>query len=188
MQRKLISFVVSVLAVGGGLSLQTTPAAAETRPNGSGDREGIADPLGPSSFLSASDPICTLLDLIFPGQEESAAGCLETPSPADCWGQSDYPHHSSHVIPTINGVAWTKCRYNVDALSVEAQLWERRWWGWDRVGTAGSEANSNRSSIKANSAWTCQNNSFRTTGYHQSVERGGVFTASTGSPSITMVC
>jgi hypothetical protein len=53
------------------------------------------------------------------------------PSPSQCRGRADYPHQSSHQKGTLSGEATTYCKLNVPYLLAKAQLWERRWWGYD---------------------------------------------------------
>jgi hypothetical protein len=65
------------------------------------------------------------------------------PSPHLCRGQSNLPHRSTHNPANVNGEARTYCRAGaVSYLWAQAQLWEKRWWGWDKVGTPVSNSTS----------------------------------------------
>lgn len=59
-------------------------------------------------------------------------------SPSGCYQQADHPHRSLH-LGWIAGEVKTQCRNPVPRITQVAQLWESRWWGWDRVGTKGNK-------------------------------------------------
>jgi hypothetical protein len=102
-----------------------------------------------------------------------------------CHGKSDHPHKSSHVPGTINFVARTYCTdgFKASKLYVKAQLWESRWWGWDRIGSGppGEKEETLSSEVRANHADTCRKNWVRGTGYHAMFELSGIYETETES-------
>jgi hypothetical protein len=79
-------------------------------------------PVGASMELAEDQVDLTFFDPIL----ESVAF-----SPAGCRVVADYPHHSSHVPGTINTAGRVVCARQTGPVTVTAQLWENRWWGWD---------------------------------------------------------
>jgi hypothetical protein len=68
------------------------------------------------------------------------------------------------VPGTADGVVTTTCRASIPEISHTAQMWETRWWGWDRIGHKGSVTVFD--SIGASTtAWdVCKKNTVRVTG------------------------
>ncbi len=83
--------------------------------------------------------------------------------PSRCVLQANDPHISSHQPGRINAEARTTCENSVVRMEISAQLWEKRWWGWDRIGTVGhfSAGGVNRGSAFANVP--CRNNQIKMT-------------------------
>jgi hypothetical protein len=96
-----------------------------------------------------------------------AAGTGAAPaavSPSGCTQLADYPHKSTHVPGTMNGVVRTLCRIYVPRISETAQMWESRWWGWDRIGIKGSVSEIDSKGLSTNASDKCRNNTVRVTG------------------------
>lgn len=81
-----------------------------------------------------------------PTQEASAQeapqtfGSVAAPSKCkkcDCEIKAHTPHLSRHADDKgerrVNGEISVKCQRNKPELRVTAELWETRWWGWDRI-------------------------------------------------------
>jgi hypothetical protein len=111
------------------------------------------------------------------------------PSPHLCRGQSNLPHRSTHNPANVNGEARTYCRAGaVSYLWAQAQLWEKRWWGWDKVGTPVSNSTSNRTTVSAFDATACRNNDWRTTGKHVVTDNGHPYSGETASNGNRVTC
>jgi hypothetical protein len=96
----------------------------------------------------------------------AAAGTVapNTTSPSGCIQRADYPHKSKHVPGTADGVVTTTCTQYVPEMAFTAQMWETRWWGWDRIGHKASVARFSVQKLSI-SAWDyCKKNTVRTTG------------------------
>ncbi|MDQ1468422.1 MAG: hypothetical protein QOH10_2837 [Actinomycetota bacterium] len=85
-------------------------------------------------------------------------------SPSGCVQKADYPHASSHYPGRMNGVVRATCNTWVPRISHSAQMWETRWWGWDRIGTKGyvNAYNVKTASTEANDK--CRRSTIRVTG------------------------
>lgn len=58
--------------------------------------------------------------------------------PFGCTLQANYPHVSGHNPGGINAGIVTQCTSGSPLWILQsAQLWETRFWGWDRIGTPG---------------------------------------------------
>jgi hypothetical protein len=106
-------------------------------------------------------------------------------SPAGCVGKSNNPHRtwggSSYII---KGVSQIDCLSYVSSLRTTAQLWRKRWWGYEKVGTKGDNTDpppgTSARQVKASGVfYGCENNTWRLTSDHWSVENGKTYTAST---------
>jgi hypothetical protein len=85
-------------------------------------------------------------------------------SPSGCIQRADYPHKSTHRPGTADGVVTTKCNRHVPEIAQTAQMWETRWWGWDRIGTKGVVSRF-EVAIVSSTAWDwCKKNTVRVTG------------------------
>jgi len=99
-------------------------------------------------------------------------------SPAGCIGKSNNPHKDTYG--RIKGVTQIDCLYSVPKLRTTAQLWRKRWWGYEKVGTKGDNTNYNTWQVKASGIfYGCQNNWWRTEGEHWSWEGGTTYYAHT---------
>lgn len=75
----------------------------------------------------------------FVGMVLSAAACA-TPAPANpggCNTAAHDPHPSAHVPGTIPAEVRQDCPNAVEQNSTDAQMWEHRFWGFDRIGDPG---------------------------------------------------
>lgn len=100
------------------------------------------------------------------------------PSPAGCVGKSNDPHKSA--TGGVKGVTQVDCLRPVGRLRTTAQLWRKRWWGYEKVGTKGDNTNFSSAHVKASGNYsTCQRNRWRTEGEHWSVEGGRTYYAHT---------
>ena len=97
------------------------------------------------------------------------------PSPNLCKGNVQNPHASRHMPGTISAKVTTDCRGYVGTLSVSGQMWENRWWGFDRVGTPASSAINQAIYVQAVPWVECRTNVMRATAHHESFENGRVY-------------
>jgi hypothetical protein len=110
-------------------------------------------------------------------------------SPSGCVQFADRPHSSTTSTGRVNGKVRAVCNVTVPKMSFSAQLWETRWWGWDRIGVNQpySRAWSKFGRAMAND-W-CKNNTVRVTGNGYVIDRDGrSYYASTVSNSVTNPC
>ena len=72
-------------------------------------------------------------------------------------------HASTHHPGSMNVTLKLKCNFRLQILHIWAQLWEKRFWGWDRIGVRGSQTvyDANRATVHANDE--CRNNRIRAT-------------------------
>jgi hypothetical protein len=133
---------------------------------------------------SAADPT--------PGSYHSAPGSGATrdaTSPSGCIQRADYPHKSTHVPGTMNGVVTTTCRVYIPEISSSAQMWETRWWGWDRIGQRGTVTDRDSRVASTNASDTCKNNTVRVTGSGFVIDVDGkTYYASTESLHVKNPC
>lgn len=96
----------------------------------------------------------------------AALAAVSPSNPGGCTTKADNPHPSGHVRGTINAVVHQDCDVPVAKNSVEAKLWETRWWGWDVIdGPAFSNENAFGRTSSVNVWAPCRNNHFRVTGF-----------------------
>jgi hypothetical protein len=67
----------------------------------------------------------------------------------------------------VKGFSFTRCDQAVPLVEVRAEVWRKRWWGYQHVGRDGYAVNRN-DSYEANSARysPCEENTWRTVGQH----------------------
>jgi hypothetical protein len=122
----------------------------------------------------------------------SSTGGAATPatvSPSGCVQQADYPHKSTHVPGTMNGTVRTTCRVYVPRISENAQMWEKRWWGWDRIGIKGSAGDIDSRVLTVNASDKCRNNTVRVTGSGSVIDVDGrTYYATTESIHVNNPC
>jgi hypothetical protein len=102
-------------------------------------------------------------------QSENAAAAQSYPSPSLCRGKSNDPHQSTSPgsYRWIKGYSETYCVANVPYIEVRATVWRKRWWGYQHVGQDGSGYRAYWYRIGRSGTYRgCQNNSWRTVGYH----------------------
>jgi hypothetical protein len=113
----------------------------------------------------------------------------QTVSPSGCIQYADNPHYSSTTPGRVNAKVRAQCSLTVPKMQHSAQLWETRWWGWDRIGigTPYSKLWSKFGRALAND-W-CRNNTVRVTGYGYVIDRDGrSYYAATVSVSVKNPC
>ena len=145
-------------------------APAPERPHGVSERAG---------YRAAPDP----------GAAGPSTVSTSMVSPSGCIQRADYPHRSTHKPGTADGVLRTTCNWHVPEIAQTAQMWETRWWGWDRIGTKGVIARFEIASV-ASTAWDwCKKNTVRVTGSGHviDVDRRSYY-ASTVSISVKNPC
>jgi hypothetical protein len=102
---------------------------------------------------------------------------------------ADYPHDSGHFDGRVNGTVRTVCRTAVPRISHTAQLWETRWWGWDRIGIKGSVTRYSTSFAKTFGNDWCKKNTVRVTGNGYVIDVDlRTYYASTESIHVTNPC
>jgi hypothetical protein len=112
-----------------------------------------------------------------------------TVSPSGCVQRADYPHKSTHVPGTMNGVVRTVCLAYVRKISESAQMWESRWWGWDRIGIRGSVSDIDSKALSTNASDKCRNNTVRVTGSGSVIDVDGrTYYATTESIHVKNPC
>jgi hypothetical protein len=85
-------------------------------------------------------------------------------SPSGCTQKTDYPHKSTHRPGSADGVLRSECNGHIPLIAQTAQMWETRWWGWDRIGTKGVVSRFEVKRVES-TAWSwCKKNTVRTTG------------------------
>jgi hypothetical protein len=143
----------------------------------------VAPDAGPSN-----QPASTARSAYAPTVEAGAA-TPNTTSPSGCVQRADYPHKSTHVPGTMNGVVRTTCLVYVHRISESAQMWETRWWGWDRIGIRGSVSDIDAKAASANASDKCRNNTVRVTGSGSVVDVDGrTYYATTESIHVNNPC
>ena len=86
-------------------------------------------------------------------------------SPSGCVQTADHPHKSS--TGPRNG-RWRADDHvqpgHIPLIAQTAQMWETRWWGWDRIGTKGVISRFEVAIVES-TAWSwCKKNTVRVTG------------------------
>jgi hypothetical protein len=124
-----------------------------------------------------------------PDAAGAAAAAASAPSPSGCRQRAHDPHKSHHQAGRMNAEVRATCRNPVPRMQHSAQLWETRWWGWDRIGTVG---HFNRAGVSRGSAFAndrCRNNNIRVTGSGQITDVDGrTYYASTESRHVEIDC
>ncbi len=115
----------------------------------------------------------------------STQGAVGTGSPHDCWGRSNNPHVSDRAATRgdIKGFAETWCNFGaVEYVYVSASLWEKRWWGYDRMTKWFANDNfwDDYEGVSAHYDG-CKNNRWRLSGYHEVTDSGVDYSGSTAN-------
>jgi hypothetical protein len=77
----------------------------------------------------------------------------------------------------------------VPRISENAQMWESRWWGWDRIGIKGSAGDIDSKALTVNASDKCRNNSVRVTGTGSVIDVDGrTYYATTESIHVKNPC
>jgi hypothetical protein len=123
------------------------------------------------------------------GSAPDTTAAPDAVSPSGCLQRVDHPHQSIHEPGTADGVVTTSCRVSIPEISHSAQMWETRWWGWDRIGHKGSVRVFNSRSAST-TAWDwCKKNTVRVTGNGYVVDIDGrAYYASTESIHVKNPC
>jgi hypothetical protein len=120
-----------------------------------------------------------------PGNDPS----LQALSPSGCVQYADHPHESSTTPGRVNGKVRAVCNLTVPKMSHSAQLWETRWWGWDRIGINQRYSHLWSKFGRAIANDWCKNNTVRVTGNGYIIDRDSkTYYASTISASIKNPC
>jgi hypothetical protein len=110
-------------------------------------------------------------------------------SPSGCIQYADYPHGSTSTGGRVNGKVRAVCRVTVPKMQHSAQLWETRWWGWDRIGINQPYSRAWSSFGRAMANDWCKNNTVRVTGNGYVIDRDlKTYTAATISSTIKNPC
>jgi len=126
--------------------------------------------------------------LSLPGSYDST-GIAKTYSPAGCYGQIDYVHESSTYPGTVNVHGRAACNYAVPRLKLRIQLWEFRWWGWDRTGQPATPEDAYVAKLDGNASDTCHKGNYRGTLVGRSTEQdGNTYATSLESPHVNNPC
>lgn len=171
----IIVFALGLAAVGAPIAAQ---AVAEE------PLDGVNQQVEPPQELE--QPVARLATTVV----DSGTGTDEAPSafitrrvesPSGCTGISDNPHRSVHYPDRVAAQSRTECGNTVvPRIGVDNQLAERRWFGWDTVGTRGSAHTTNQTIVRATAWWECRNNRFRVTAEHSVRDVDGLtYTATT---------
>lgn len=114
---------------------------------------------------TSSNPIFSIERSV--GTPTLSFGLRRPVGPSQCWGQSHNPHHSAHRPERVAAQSVSSCDTTVvPKILVMNQLYEKRWFGWDSVGTSGREIITNGTNAEATAYWECRNNHFRVRAYH----------------------
>lgn len=144
---------------------------------GTGSQPPIVQGMSIIPQESSQPPYPYARTAVAPAPAASAAGGVLL-SPAGCRAKADYPHHSSHLPGTVNFEARVICNRRTSPVTVAAELWENRWWGWNKIGyTPGPKTGGAGSKllIKTNAWDYCRNRTtYRGTANGKSVESGRV--------------
>lgn len=110
-------------------------------------------------------------------------------SPSGCFQRADNPHLSKHSHDIL-GKVWTKCPLGpVPSIHQTVQLWEMRWWGWDRVGTKAQHYDYSVEYAAAFAHASCRQSLIRSTGSGTVVDVDGhTYYAATESKHIDNPC
>lgn len=90
-------------------------------------------------------------------------------SPNRCRGHSSIPHQSTSfgTYGEMKGFAKTYCENPIPFMEVEAWIWRRRWWGYQKMGDRGYGGHYWDMSIGRSGHWAgCETNMWRTVGRH----------------------
>ena len=110
-------------------------------------------------------------------------------SPSGCVQYADQPHSSTTTPGRVNGKVRAVCSLTVPKMSHSAQLWETRWWGWDRIGINQPYSRLWSKFGRAMANDWCKNNTVRVTGNGYVIDRDGrSYYASTVSSSVKNPC
>ena len=86
-------------------------------------------------------------------------------NPARCQTAPLWPHESSHRPGTISAGVIMNCPIAVPGNSVEAKLWEKRWWGYNVIGGPRYSDLGMRRESRVGVYAACRRNYIRVTGY-----------------------
>ncbi len=130
----LVSMSGQALAQGGGAEGATRPAVPPP------EKPEIAPLTGPGQGAPT---------------QGSAVAALDQCEDCECRVKANTPHLSHHQRDRVNGEIRVECKHNQPHIKVTAQLWETRWWGWDRIGALGETTKKNKRKVSAFSNSGC---------------------------------
>jgi hypothetical protein len=125
------------------------------------------------------------------GYDASEWGALapQLLSPSGCIQYADHPHYSTTTPNRVNAKVRAECVLTVPKMQHSAQLWETRWWGWDRIGIDQPYSRLWSKFGRAMANDWCRNNTVRVTGYGYVNDRDGrTYYAATVSGSVKNPC
>lgn len=134
-----------------------TPASAQTTE------------VTPRGSAPVSAPTTASLTLNRPGGEVSTALA------AECYGQTDYPHFSTHVAGRANVQSRTVCTGR--GVYVSTSLYRDRWYGQQFLS---SNSGSGFGSVETNTNWGCAGTgtyTYRAYSYHEASDGSSANTA-----------
>jgi hypothetical protein len=109
--------------------------------------------------------------------------------PYGCDEVGNNPHASSHVPGAVNAEVRTTCEFPPVWIQQHAQLWEKRWWGWNKIGQAGDNEVDNGSVLStfANTTWCHNGMTAQVTGSGRLMaDDGHIYTVSSVSKEVTI--
>ncbi len=98
-----------------------------------------------------------------PNVDDGSSSTLRNHTPWPCDGRLDRIHASHHRPGRMNVTFFVNCNHTMDTLHTWAQLWESRFWGWDRIGDRGSQTGDNVTHATVHANARCRNNDVRAT-------------------------
>ncbi|MDE0493121.1 MAG: hypothetical protein OXH54_04235 [Acidimicrobiaceae bacterium] len=143
---KIASLIAVVVAMLVG-ALFATQASA--KPSG----ESESAPLEAEESAPAGAPLLW---------EEDGSVAYDHATPP-CSGNLGRIHASTHRPGRMNVTFTVRCDQEMSTLHVWAQLWEDRWWGWDRIGVKGKSTSYNVTGSTVHANDRCRNNYIRAT-------------------------
>ena len=157
------------------------------------------------TFMLAALPLTATLGLLAVGVPQVASASASPPSasaaarvvspdgtavsPSGCIQYADRPHGSTTSAGRVNAKVRAVCNVVVPKMSFSAQLWETRWWGWDRIGINQPYSRLWSKFGRAMANDWCKNNTVRVTGNGYVIDHDGrSYYASTVSSSVKNPC
>lgn len=148
-------------------------AGALLAPHAAADDSSIISP--PESTIAQNSPPLWGNEDVPPGY-----GTIMSHTESPCEGQLHYIHKSSHRPGRMNVGLEATCSKAMDTLHIWAQLWEVRWWGWDRIGTKGKDTQHDVTELIVYANDKCRNNYIRATANGWGILNGNIYGEGSG--------